>query len=150
VTVTQNRGRAVELLHAHQPDDVRSTTKSLVCTCGERLPATSVVAIAVHQAFQLQLADLLRADPTGPLSMLSLSVLEPGEVVFDGDGIAWVKAGAAPLDETDPYRWITYDERVVPNLLTNEDLRAERGPLSLYREGSRGGEFDETGETDRP
>jgi len=137
MTVEATRARTAAALHAHQPDPHATTAAEAACTCGEKLPGHRAHdALAVHQSFELAARDFLRADPTGPLSLHSLAVLEPGEVVFDTDGIAWMcTTRQAPGTATSV--WATFDDRAGRTLICAEDLHAERSPLSLYREPAR-------------
>ena len=137
MTVEAIRSLTATVLHAHQPDPTATTAAQVACLCGEKLPGHRPTdALAVHQSFELVANDFLRADPTGPLSLHSLAVLEPGEVVFDTDGIAWMcTTRHAPGTATSI--WATFDDRAGRTLNCAEDLHAERSPLSLYREPAR-------------
>lgn len=137
MTVEAIRSLTATVLHAHQPDPHATTPAQLACLCGEKLPGHRPHdALAVHQSFALAANDFLRADPTGPLSLASLVVLEPGEVVFDGDGIAWM-CTSRPAPHSATSVWATFDDRAGQTLICAEDLHAERSPLSLYREPAR-------------
>jgi hypothetical protein len=132
MTTNQTRTRAAGTLFGHQPDDPRTSATSQYCTCGEQLPR-GVNALAVHQVQQLLILDLLRADPTGPLSLRALQDLTAGEVVFDVAGNAWMCCGTRAGQQL----WFTSGEPWSSGT-TAEDLHADGSPLSMFREPSRG------------
>ena len=127
MTTNQTRTRATGTLTGHQPDDLRTTATTQYCTCGEELPR-GLDALAVHQVQQLLILELLRPDPTGPLSLRALQDLAAGEVVFDVDLKAWMCCGKTNNGTT---VWFTYSEGW-PDHLTTEDLHAEQSPLSMH------------------
>lgn len=137
MSTERNRNCAVSVLHAHQPDDLNTGHGRVACTCGEQLPVRVPVgdAIAVHQAFALVGAGLLRNDPTGPLSVSALADVGAGEVVFDAAGIPWINKGrvAPDLLPPGPQVWGCYHPDAPAPELCDEDLLVERGPLSLHR-----------------
>jgi hypothetical protein len=129
MTTTHNRARAERLLREHQGDDLRTTSTSVSCTCGVTIPVHPA-AIARHIVGQLLLADLLRPDPTGPLPLIALQDMGPGEVVFDRGGQPWMCCGF--VDDTSEALWVSYAEGV-PDELCTSDLHAERSPLATDR-----------------
>lgn len=131
MTTVHTRARALSVLTGHQPDDLNTTPTTIRCTCGEEIPRAAE-ALAVHQVHELLVLDLLRADPTPPLTLTALRDLRAGEVVFDPDGVPWMSCG----DVVGEAVWVTTAEGLPDELLV-DDLFAERSPLSLYREVSR-------------
>lgn len=127
MTTTQSSRRATGALVAHQPDDLRTTGTVQYCACGEQLPPGRD-ALAVHQVQQLLVLELLRPDPTGPLSLRALQDLTAGEVVFDVDDTPWMCCG--PLHGATV--WVSYCEGR-PDELATDDLYVDRYPLSMNR-----------------
>lgn len=131
MTTTRNRSRAASVLDAHQPDDLNAVGTTVRCTCGEDLPRGSGEALAVHLVHQLDVLELLAADPTEPLSLLALRDVGVGDVVFDYAGRPWMNCGSYDGSEHDV--WVAYvDDEVIDELAT-EDLHAERSPLAMHR-----------------